>query len=95
MTISSKNKESRVELRVSQEQKSLLEKAAHLRGLSLSAYLLSHTLAAAREDIAAHERLVLSERDWDLFVTVLENPPEPCQTLQSAVKNFQDKYQQR
>lgn len=94
MAPSSKNKESRVELRVSQEQKSLLERAAHLRGVSLSAYMLSHTLAAAREDIAAHEKLVLSERDWNLFVSMLENPPEPTDALKSAVKKFRDKYEQ-
>lgn len=94
MAPSSNTKETRIELRVSQEQKSLLERAAHLRGLSLSAYMLSYTLAAAREEIALHERLVLSERDWALFTSILENPPEPSEALKSAVKKFRDKYEQ-
>ena len=88
-----KVKETRVELRVTQEQKSLLEKAASLKGLSLSAYMLSHTLAVAREDIAAHEKLVLSERDWELFVSMVENPPEPSSALTEAIKKFREKYE--
>jgi uncharacterized protein (DUF1778 family) len=93
MERSTKAKETRIELRVTVEQKNLLEKAASLKGLSLSAYLLSHTLAAAREDITAGEKLILSERDWDLFVSMLENPPEPETALSSAIEKFREKYE--
>lgn len=92
MIDSTKTKETRVEIRVSQEQKNLLEKAAALKGISLSAYMLSLTLEAAQSDITDHEHMVLSDRDWDLFVSALENPPEPCANLQSAIQKFRQKY---
>lgn len=50
-------KSSRIDLRVTAEQKELNE-------------------------------LVLSDRDWDLFVSLIENPPEPCEALKSAMKEY-------
>ena len=69
-------KDCRIDLRVTQEQKELLELAASLKGISLSAYTLFHVLPVAKQDIDANERLVLSNRDRDLFMSVMENPPE-------------------
>jgi uncharacterized protein (DUF1778 family) len=90
-TSSSKGK--RIDLRVSQEQKELLEKAAELGGMSLSTYLLSHCLAAAQADLDAHQRLVLSDRDRDLFLRLLANPPKPERTLVEAMRKFQAEYE--
>ena len=88
-----KRKYSRIDLRVTPEQKDLLEQAASLAGLSLSAYMLSQCLKVARENIEDHQRLVLSDRDRSLFLSLIENPPEPCQDLKSAMKRFQDEYE--
>ncbi|MBD2293970.1 DUF1778 domain-containing protein [Anabaena sphaerica FACHB-251] len=85
-------KDSRVDLRVTQEQKELLEQAAALKGVSLSAYTLSYLLPIARQEIDAHERLVLSSRDRDLFMSIMENPPELKGKLKSTLKKFRDKY---
>jgi uncharacterized protein (DUF1778 family) len=38
------------------------------------------------------EKIVLSERDWDIMVTTLENPPEANEALKAAIKEHQDKY---
>lgn len=86
-------KANRIDLRVNPEQKDLLEKAASLAGLSLSSYLLFHGLQAARADLESHQKLVLSDRDRDLFLSLIEDPPEPCETLKSAMKEFQDDYE--
>lgn len=95
MSASNNTKESGIDLRLSQEQKKTLEKAAALMGLSVSSYVLSHSLAAANKDIATHETLVLSERDRDLFLSLLENPPKPCEALKSAMQEYQDQYEKR
>jgi len=63
MSESTKSKDSRLDLRVTLEQKELLERAAAIKGVSLSAYTLSHLLLAARQDIDSYEKLVLSNRD--------------------------------
>ena len=90
---SSNSKEKRIDLRVSQAQKALLERASELKGISLSAYLLSHGLAAAQADIEKHQKLVLSDTDRDLFLQLLANPPQPEKALRSAMKQFQAEYE--
>jgi uncharacterized protein (DUF1778 family) len=92
MSETSSAKNSRIDLRVTQEQKELLEKAASLRGISLSAYTLFHLLPVAKQDLEAHEKLILSDRDRDLFLSVMENPPELQGKLKTAIKKYRDKY---
>lgn len=87
------NKQKRIDLRVTHEQKDLLEKAAHLKGMSLSSYLLSNSLEAAQADLEIHHKLVLSDRDRDLFLQLLVNPPKPNQALKEAMKQFQEEYE--
>ncbi len=58
----SQAKDSRIDLRVTKEQKALLEKAAFLKGISLSAYTLSHLLLIAKQEIEEQEKLILSDR---------------------------------
>ncbi|NCR42288.1 MAG: DUF1778 domain-containing protein [Microcystis aeruginosa W13-11] len=94
MSETSKVKDSRIDLRVTQEQKELLEKAASLRGISLSAYTLLHLLPIAKQDIDTQERLILSDRDRDLFMSIMENPPELQGNLKTATKKYRDKYGQ-
>ena len=91
MSETSKVKDSRIDLRVTQEQKELLEKAASLRGISLSAYTLLHLLPIAKQDIDTQERLILSDRDRDLFMSIMENPPELQGNLKTAIKKYRDK----
>lgn len=88
----SKLKGSRIDLRITQEQKELLERAAALKGVSLSAYTLSYVLPAAKQEVDSHERLVLSNRDRDLFMSVMENPPRLKGKLKSAIRKYQEKY---
>jgi uncharacterized protein (DUF1778 family) len=38
------------------------------------------------------EKIVLSERDWDIMVTGLQNPPEANEALKAAIKEHQEKY---
>jgi uncharacterized protein (DUF1778 family) len=89
----SSSKEKRIDLRVSQEQKELLERAADLRGMSLSTYVLSHCLPAAQAELEVHQKLVLSDRDRDLFLELLANPPKPEKALVEAMRKFQEEYE--
>jgi uncharacterized protein (DUF1778 family) len=87
-------KDNRIDLRVTQAQKELLEQAAALRGVSLSAYTILHLLPLAQQEIAAQEKLVLSDRDRDLFMSKIENPPELQGNLKSAIGKYRNKYGQ-
>ena len=79
-------KDSRVDLRVLDVQKSLLERAAEIKHLSLSSYILSSSIKQAELDIAENEMLILSNRDRDLVMSALENPPEPNEALKGMFK---------
>ena len=79
-------KDSRVDFRVSDVQKSLLERAAEIKHLSLSSYILSSAIKQAELDIAENEMLILSNRDRDLVMSALENPPEPNEALRGMFK---------
>ncbi|HBE18061.1 MAG TPA: DUF1778 domain-containing protein [Cyanobacteria bacterium UBA11149] len=92
MSKTSKLKDSRIDLRVTQEQKELLERAASLKGVSLSAYTLFYVLPAAKQEVDSYERLILSNRDRDLFMSVMENPPQLQGKLKSAIRKYRDKY---
>ena len=81
-------KDSRVDFRVSDVQKSLLERAAEIKHLSLSSYILSSSIKQAELDIAENEMLILSNRDRNLVMSALENPPEPNEALRGMFKWF-------
>ncbi|NER20632.1 MAG: DUF1778 domain-containing protein [Symploca sp. SIO1B1] len=85
-------KNSRIDLRVTQEQKELLERAAAVKGVSLSAYTLFYLLPIARQDIDFHDKLVLPNRDRDLFLSIMENPPQLTGKLKTTIQKFRDKY---
>jgi uncharacterized protein (DUF1778 family) len=95
MSDKARTKDKRIDLRLTQEQKELLERAATLKGISVSAYTLFHVLPAAKQDLDSHERLILSDRDRDLFMSVMENPPELKGKLKSAIALYKQKYRMR
>lgn len=74
-------KDVRIDLRASANQKTLLEQAAELKHVSLSSYVLASSLKQAQLDLAENETLLLSNRDRDLVMSILENPPEPNEAL--------------
>ena len=76
----------RVELRLRPEDKATLTRAAALKRVDLTAYILDKMLPQAEADIAELETLKLSERDSLRVLDLLENPPEPGDRLKRAAK---------
>ena len=80
----------RLEARVSRETKVLCERAAALEGRSLTDFLVSSTVEAAKRAIREKEFLELAERDRTAFVTALLAPtPEPNARLRKAAERHQ------
>lgn len=79
-------KDVRIDLRASANQKTLLEQAAELKHVSLSSYVLASSLKQAQLDLAENETLLLSNRDRNLVMSILENPPEPNEALKGLFK---------
>jgi uncharacterized protein (DUF1778 family) len=76
----------RIELRVRPEDKATLTRAAMLKRLDLTGYILRNVLAQAKADIRDAERLKLSERDSLRVLELLENPPPAPRRLVRAAK---------
>jgi uncharacterized protein (DUF1778 family) len=79
----------RIELRLRPEDKATLTRAASLKRLDLTGYILRAILPQAEADIADAERLVLSERDSLRVLDLLENPPSaPSRLIRAAKAGF-------
>lgn len=91
MALRETTKQDRIELRVNQRQKALIEEAASLSGMSLSSYMLAKALKSARQEIQEAEIIRLSDRDRDLFLKALDTAPKPSARLKKAVKRFRER----
>ena len=74
----------RVQMRIDPAAKSMLERAAALSNMTVSAFVVSHALDAADHLIRERERFVVSDQDWNLFFDALIDPPEPNAVLRGA-----------
>ena len=76
----------RIELRATSEEKRLRSAAAAHERLDLTSFIMRNALPAAREVVDRAERIVLSERDSERVLALLENPPEPTPALMAAAR---------
>lgn len=74
----------RIDLRLNSEAKDLIRQAAELRNQTVTQFAVSNLTEAAGMVAAEHERRVLSDRDRDLFLKLLENLPAPNAKLRRA-----------
>lgn len=79
-------KAERIDFRANINQKAILERAAEIKHLSLSSYILTSSLKQAQIDLAENEITLLSNRDRDFVMSLLENPPEPNEALKGLFK---------
>jgi len=85
-------KKTSITLTLEPEQKSILEKAAALRCLTVSEYLLQLALDAATEEIPEPAPIVVSDRDWEIIESAILNPPAANEALKAAINEHQQKY---
>jgi len=78
----------RLEMRLTREQKDLIERAARIRGLDVTSFAIPTVLEAAREVVGRQSVTVLSERDFKKFLRVLDADEEPAPKLKAAVKRL-------
>ena len=86
MTKTAGSREERIELRATRDEKRLLAAAAAEERLDVTSFVLRAALPAAREVMSRADRIVLSARDTDRVLALLENPPEPAPALVEAAR---------
>lgn len=81
-------KEQRLEARVTPEQKRLIERAATLRGTTVTEFVVASAQEAATNTIKDFEVLLLRDEAREVFVNAILNPPAPNAAARAAVERY-------
>lgn len=79
---------SRIDARLRPEQKARIERAAKLKGTSLSEFIIQNADEAAIRTIQEHETWTLVARDRDAFIKALLHPQSPNPALRKAAQRY-------
>ena len=90
MARTAERKRDRMHLRLDAASKRRLERAASYANKSVSEFVLANAIEAAEKIIGEHERMVVSDRDRDVFFEAILNPSEPNKALRDAMKWYRD-----
>ena len=82
-------KKQRIDLRLTDDDKSMIEEAAAISNQSVSQFMLNSASQRAAEVIEQHRRMILTEESWTLVMDALSNPPSPGEKLKRAAKRLQ------
>jgi uncharacterized protein (DUF1778 family) len=85
---SESKKRERLEARMTQVQKLMIERAARIRGTSVTNFVLVSAQEAAAETIKDFEVLTLRDKARGVFVETLLHPPAPNATARGAAKRY-------
>jgi uncharacterized protein (DUF1778 family) len=83
----------RTEARLRPDQKMRIERAANLKGLSISDFMVQNAEEAAIRTIQEYESWTLDTKDRDLFIEALLNPPPPNARLRAAADRYKGRTQ--
>jgi len=81
-------KTARLEARLTDEQKELLQHAADLTGRSLTEFVVSSAQEVAARTVREREVLTLSGRDRQVFVDALLRSSPPSERLRKAARRY-------
>ena len=82
-------KQDRIGARVSHEVYKTLCRAAELSGATVNQFLVQSALKEALAIIEREEVILLSARDWDWLLDIMENPPTSNPKLKAAMRRYQ------
>ena len=83
-------KPKRLEARVAESEKELIERAAAMAGRSVTDFVVSSALEKAEETIRSHQVLTLSARDSQAFALAVLDPPAPTERQLAAVRRYRE-----
>ena len=82
---------SRLDTRLSKEQKEYFEYAARLGGFkSLTAFVMFSMQQQANSIVEKHQTILASKRDRDVFFHAILNPPKPNAALRKAAMRYKE-----
>lgn len=84
-------KQKRLEARITRHQKRLIERAAYLRGTSVTEFVLASAQQAATATIKDFEMLSLRDEARQVFVNALLHPPLPNAAARAAARRYKQR----
>jgi uncharacterized protein (DUF1778 family) len=81
-------KPERLEARLGLDQKRLIERAAQIRGTSVTDFVLASAQQAAVKTIREFQMLRLRDEAREVFVNALLNPPAPNARARAAARRY-------
>jgi uncharacterized protein (DUF1778 family) len=82
----------RLDVRLSIKQKKMIQEAAGLSGKSISDFVVASLVEAAEQVVNDTRDRVLSKRDSELFLAMLDADEPPNAALRRAAKRYEKKY---
>lgn len=82
-------KKQRIDLRLTDTDKSMIEEAAAMTNQTVTQFLLNSAAERAAEVIEQHRRLILNQASWNQVMDAIDNPPEPADKLKRAARRLQ------
>ena len=78
-----------VHFRCEREDKEIIEQAASLMGMTVTAYSRATLLERSRQVIKEAHRTRLSNADMEMFAAIVNDVEPPSETLRAAAKKYQ------
>ena len=79
-------KTSRIDIRLTDDDKNIIERAAACNRQSMTSYIISVVIKQAQLDLIRNELIHLSKEDMEHLLKMLDNPPEPNDRLKELFK---------
>jgi uncharacterized protein (DUF1778 family) len=81
-------KQERLEASVTPDQKRLIERAAELRGTTITEFVVVSAQQAAANTIRDFETLTIRDEAREVFIRAVLNPPAPNQAARAAAARY-------
>jgi uncharacterized protein (DUF1778 family) len=85
----------RIDVRLRPEQKAEIERAAHIKGLTVTDFIVQNAVANARQAIREYETWTLERPDAEIFAAALMAPATPGPQLAQAAKRYKERFLQK
>ena len=85
----------RIDVRLRPEQKTEIERAAQIKGLTVTDFIIQNAVANARQAIRDYETWTLERPDAEIFAAALMEPAAPGPQLTQAAKRYKERFLQR
>jgi uncharacterized protein (DUF1778 family) len=82
----------RIDVRLRPEQKSEIERAAQIKGLTVTDFIIQNAVANARQAIREYETWTFERPDAEIFAAALMEPATLGPQLAQAAKRYKERF---